>query len=436
MSESQRNAIIPKKDWAGITATIFFFGIISLFIVLAAKFPQGYLFATYEDLPGEWTQAFFFATTLIISLLLTRHTHTNRLFFALLALACFYVVGEEISWGQRLLSLPSPEFFQRHNLQQELNLHNFLTGPTATWKKRIIEICLVAGLIGYGLLYPLLQRRGNRLAQWLADHGLPVPPLYLSPYFVTGALCEVRLFSFNEAEIAELLIAMALAFLTLHHFLLNQKGQGHATQWLPATAMVGIVFVCLIGAGSVSWYCWKSAGLHEQMENRITAGQKKFAQRYYRYGDWQNAAALYEALLSKDPDNRALLRSLAQTYKETGDEQNFLATNGKAIRLDMIHYSRDPRQIAVNLSLFQSFQQNGKEEKARLHLTRAMQESRDKVLLEPYNAGSFYWYGQCLQASGDTAAAKEQFARAVSMKPTSKKYLQAYRKSLQGGKKS
>jgi len=194
MSDPQGNTMISARNTAGITATILFVGVVSLFVILAVKFPQLYILATYEDLLGEWTQVFFFAATLIGSLLLTRYTHPYRLFFAILALACFYVVGEEISWGQRLFSFASPEFFQRHNLQQEVNLHNFLTGPTATWQKKIIEIGLVAGLIGYGLIYPLLQRNGNRLAQWLADHGLPVPPLYLSPYFITGALCEVRLF--------------------------------------------------------------------------------------------------------------------------------------------------------------------------------------------------------------------------------------------------
>lgn len=435
MSEPQKKGSICTRDAAGITATIIFMGIVSFFAVLAIYFPQLYILATYEDLPGEWTQAFFFTATLIISLFLTRQRYSNRLFFALLALACFYVVGEEISWGQRLFSFTSPDFFQRHNLQQEINLHNFLTGPTATWQKRIIEIGLVAGLLGYGLLYPLLQKNGNNAAQWLADQGLPVPPLYLCPYFITGALCELRLFSFNEAEIAELLIAMALAFLALHHLLLNREGQGHAI-WLPPVAMVGIVAACLAGAGSASWYCWKSPGLHDQTANRITAGQKKFAQRYSHYGNYQNAAALYETLLVKDPENRTLLRNLAGVYKETGDEQRFLAANGKAIRLDMMHYGRNPRQIAVNLSLFQSFQQNGREEKAQLHLTKAMQESRDRVLLEPSNAGSYYWYGKCLQASGNSEAAKEQFARAVSMKPASKKYLQVYRKSLQEGQKS
>jgi tetratricopeptide (TPR) repeat protein len=430
MSEPQRNTRISARDTAGLTATILFVGVASLFVIMAVKFPQLYILATYEDLLGEWTQVFFFAATLIGSLFLTRYTHPYRLFFAVLALACFYVVGEEISWGQRLFSFASPEFFQHHNLQQEVNLHNFLTGPTATWQKRIVEIGLVAGLAGYGLIYPLLQRNGNRLAQWLADHGLPVPPLYLSPYFITGALCEVRLFSFNEAEIAELLIAMALAFLTLHYILLNQGEQAPVTPWMPAIAMAGVVLICFSGAGSVSWYCWKSPRLHSQMAKRITAGQKKFAKRYCRYGDWQNAAGLYESLLSKNPEDRGLLRSLARTYKEMEDEQRSLAANDKTIPLDMIHYRWDPRQIAVNLSLFQSLQETGKKDKGLPYLARAMEESHNKVLSEPDNADSFHQCGKCLQAKGDTSADKEQVARAVSMKPASKKYLQAYRGSL------
>ncbi len=417
---------------AGVVATLIFVDIVALFVVLATKYPQLYILATYEDLPGEWTQVFFFTATLICSLLLIRYPHPYRLFFTLLALACFYVVGEEISWGQRLFSFASPEFFQRHNLQQEVNLHNFLTGPVATWPKRMIEVGLVAGLVGYGLIYPLLRRSGNRLAQWLADHGLPVPPLYLGPYFVTGALCEVRLFSFNEAEIAELLIAMALAFLTLHHYLLlKQEGQEHAP-WLPGLAMIGVVFVSLVGAAALSWYCWKSPHLHDQTVQRITAGQEKFAKRYSRFGDWHNAAHLYEALLVARAKDRGLLRSLAACYRSMGDERGFYETNGKAIHLDMKLYGRNPRQVPVNLSLYRSFKQNGNEEKAQFHMAKALLESRDKVLLEPYNADNFYWYGKCMQAEGDRAAAKEQFAQAVAMQPGSKKYLKAYRRSLPG----
>ncbi len=40
-------------------------------------------------------------------------------------------------------------------------------------------------------------------------------------------------------------------------------------------------------------------------------------------------------------------------------------------------------------------------------------------------------YGKALLAQGDPVAAKEQFARAVSMKPASKRCLKAYRRSVQ-----
>lgn len=44
-----------------------------------------------------------------------------------IALGCFYIGGEEISWGQRILQIESPAFFERYNQQQELNSHNFLS---------------------------------------------------------------------------------------------------------------------------------------------------------------------------------------------------------------------------------------------------------------------------------------------------------------------
>lgn len=42
------------------------------------------------------------------------------------SLGFMYIAGEEISWGQRLLQIESPAFFERYNQQQELNSHNFL----------------------------------------------------------------------------------------------------------------------------------------------------------------------------------------------------------------------------------------------------------------------------------------------------------------------
>ena len=39
-----------------------------------------------------------------------------------------FSAGEEISWGQRILGIESPEYFQKNNTQHETNLHNLVGG--------------------------------------------------------------------------------------------------------------------------------------------------------------------------------------------------------------------------------------------------------------------------------------------------------------------
>ena len=46
-----------------------------------------------------------------------------QLFFALFAVVMVFVALEEISWGQHLLGLETPDAF-KHNAQQELTLHS------------------------------------------------------------------------------------------------------------------------------------------------------------------------------------------------------------------------------------------------------------------------------------------------------------------------
>ena len=40
----------------------------------------------------------------------------------------FFGAGEEISWGQRIFNIESSEFFEEHNTQDEMNLHNLEIG--------------------------------------------------------------------------------------------------------------------------------------------------------------------------------------------------------------------------------------------------------------------------------------------------------------------
>ena len=37
-------------------------------------------------------------------------------------IAFFFVAGEELSWGQRIIGIETTEYFKENNVQEELNL--------------------------------------------------------------------------------------------------------------------------------------------------------------------------------------------------------------------------------------------------------------------------------------------------------------------------
>ncbi len=117
-----------------------------LFLTLAVAmavsvlfFPVAYLYATYENLYGEWLQFAAFTAIAVYCVRIARlKPGRYTRFWALLGLAAFYVAMEEISWGQQIFHWDSGEFFQKVNQQGETNLHNIFTGPYSTLKKLIL----------------------------------------------------------------------------------------------------------------------------------------------------------------------------------------------------------------------------------------------------------------------------------------------------------
>jgi len=66
---------------------------------------------------------------------------------------CFYVAGEEISWGQHFMDWTTPEFWAAVNDQKEINFHN-----TSSWLDQKPRILLEIGVLTGGLIIPLLRK--------------------------------------------------------------------------------------------------------------------------------------------------------------------------------------------------------------------------------------------------------------------------------------
>ncbi|MCX2742760.1 hypothetical protein OO013_02720 [Mangrovivirga sp. M17] len=121
-------------------------------------------------------------TCLIFSLLLlSRYIKVSKAkkakwkFFNLVMIfALFFVFGEEISWGQRIFSIESNEFFLENNKQQETNLHNLEVLGIGINKlifgKMLTIIFGIYFLFGY-----IIYRKNTAIRKIINEFGIPIP---------------------------------------------------------------------------------------------------------------------------------------------------------------------------------------------------------------------------------------------------------------------
>ncbi len=198
-----------RSGWpAALTANSLVLGVVVFAWALQHWSPDLYYRALQEDQALEWSTfwAFLLATVGFCVGARRQYGQTARLpwFSAGLALFCFFVAMEEISWGQRIFGYQPPEYFLAQNFQQELNLHNVLdTG--------IRKLTLKSVILGYGVLLPLTTLiPGCR--RWWRRIGIQAPPLSLAPAFA-GAYLLYEIYPWSHSgELVELMLGLGFLF--------------------------------------------------------------------------------------------------------------------------------------------------------------------------------------------------------------------------------
>lgn len=146
-----------------------------------------------------------------------------RFMYGLFAFVFFVMVGEEISWGQRIFSIATPEALQEINVQDEINLHNSF-GYFA-------DHLFVVAVLVYGFLFPIAAHTSLFIRKLLDWVGLPLPTLGLAIGFLFVSLTHswtvgrlaIGPYEFLKiAEIRELLTAVAFFLLAYEAYRLQK----------------------------------------------------------------------------------------------------------------------------------------------------------------------------------------------------------------------
>jgi hypothetical protein len=122
------------QQWGHRVSLCAFVTTCASFILLTATLvlrPDLYQMISREDALLEYLGAIaFFICAIVLSvasLQRIRRTEPQKMAFVMLLLAALlflFAAGEEISWGQRIFSINTPELLLRVNQQDEINLHN------------------------------------------------------------------------------------------------------------------------------------------------------------------------------------------------------------------------------------------------------------------------------------------------------------------------
>jgi len=185
-----------------------------LLLFFSALHPNVYRIINREDYIIEWLTVLFFLlaaiTAIVLGFLIKRKGFPYPIFLILFAGSCILFAVEEISWGQRILNVESPEYFIEHSDQQEINVHNIVSERFSIKIKHVAAWVMFA----YGVALPIAMIK-KPVRSIVERFEIVVPAAVLIPgYLIACILTSDQYFTGLEEEVAEFFFS-TLLFLTL-----------------------------------------------------------------------------------------------------------------------------------------------------------------------------------------------------------------------------
>ncbi len=215
---------------------VFVFPIVFVFIIILHKILFGasndaYLSFIHEDGIVEYATSITYFVSVIFSVLSANFfIKTKRKIFGCLFLSLAIALGfagfEEISWGQRIFNLETPEWFS-FNRQNQINFHN-LEGI----HKQVQKFMMVIGGIG-SFMWIVIPRRYDSKnnsfvrffvpAWFLMLYFIPIFIFYFiqnypHPSLVSPEGFRLGLFHHKDQEPAEFLLSLGFLFFVVTTF--------------------------------------------------------------------------------------------------------------------------------------------------------------------------------------------------------------------------
>ena len=164
----------------GVYAALILFALWSIYLY---AFNQSLLaWITREDSVSESVSAICYLAAACVFFIEWIHGRFRNVFMLGYALLFLVVGGEEISWGQRIIGIQTPEALKELNVQKETNLHNI---DGIHQHVRAVGLLVVLTI---AVLMPVTERWFRSMRELYSRLKIPVAPLWTAPLTILALL--------------------------------------------------------------------------------------------------------------------------------------------------------------------------------------------------------------------------------------------------------
>lgn len=204
----QKNGQRKYDIWLNFLVTLLATNLLSIYVATHGSADLSFIF-NEDGVLESLSAIFYFVAAATFVLGFKNRTAPLRFWCLFFAVLMFLVGGEEISWGQRLFGIATPDSLSTVNVQDEFNIHN-IDGI-----HQHVRLAGVAFISLFCFLIPITNRLSKSLQRFYSRWGIPMFPfntmwlVLLSLLFMTVPRVMNLQNTFALDEIGEFLLSFA-----------------------------------------------------------------------------------------------------------------------------------------------------------------------------------------------------------------------------------
>ena len=411
------------KTQNGHRFELFAYTLFSAFLASAVVYlcyykPVAFAFLVTEDSIAEYLTSVSFGLAGVILLILAFKSGAKmrKFIWLLIGVVALIIAAEEISWGQRILSIKTPDSLSVHNIQEEITLHNLVAFQAVNSKLHTIVSYLILLYLFFSVIVLTLM---PRFEEKLTAIGFPLIPIRLIPIFLLVAYFLLTWPVFKADEFGELFLGIAALMWAVDLYLTTPERK-RSDQFKSVLIMLGMLSLAVI----------LSAGMAYRYPNdpALTLRLNSMASRDYTDGGLhEQAGSLYNYIYENPrhlrPETRLNhARTLLAVDKKL-EAADIVSVAIREIELDESKNVTSSRKLRIYSDQLRSigeiFISLDKQSLADNYFDRAFEVGQKALSAgqasDSTKAHALWSISQTMAARGDMAAAISNAERAIEM---------------------